>query len=68
MTQNFANMLGLQEEGIENILSNYLIHHDDGNVSAQTFHLIWSALAYPYLSFSDGLNGLVGPLHGLANQ
>lgn len=27
-----------------------------------------SALSDPYLSFSAGLNGLAGPLHGLANQ
>ncbi len=27
-----------------------------------------SALSDPYLSFAAGLNGLAGPLHGLANQ
>lgn len=27
-----------------------------------------SALSDPYFSFSAGLNGLAGPLHGLANQ
>ncbi|CAL6401279.1 unnamed protein product [Bathycoccus prasinos] len=31
-------------------------------------HLVGSALSDPYLSFSAGLNGLAGPLHGLANQ
>jgi len=30
--------------------------------------LVGSALADPYLSFSAGMNGLAGPLHGLANQ
>lgn len=35
-------------------------------------HLWWiqvaSALSDPYLSFAAALNGLAGPLHGLANQ
>merc|ERR1712176_185245 len=39
-----------------------------GNVSAHTTHLVGSALSDPYLSFSAGVNGLAGPLHGLANQ
>jgi len=30
--------------------------------------LVGSALSDPYLSYSAGLNGLAGPLHGLANQ
>jgi citrate synthase len=30
--------------------------------------LVGSALSDPYLSFAAGLNGLAGPLHGLANQ
>jgi citrate synthase len=37
-------------------------------VSAHTTHLVGSALSDPYLSFAAGLNGLAGPLHGLANQ
>ena len=39
-----------------------------GNVSAHATHLVGSALSDPYYSFSAGLNGLAGPLHGLANQ
>jgi Citrate synthase, C-terminal domain len=39
-----------------------------GNVSAHATHLVSSALSDPYYSFSAGLNGLAGPLHGLANQ
>jgi citrate synthase len=31
-------------------------------------HLVGSALSDPFLSFSAALNGLAGPLHGLANQ
>merc|ERR1719193_2471881 len=42
--------------------------HEGGNVSAHTSHLVGSALSDPYLSFSAALNGLSGPLHGLANQ
>lgn len=71
MSQNFANMLGISNEGFENILSHYLVLHADhegGNVSAHTVHLVGSALSDPYLSYSAGLNGLAGPLHGLANQ
>merc|ERR1712190_306786 len=48
----------------------FTIHtdHEGGNVSAHATHLVGSALSDPYLSFSAGLNGLAGPLHGLANQ
>lgn len=42
--------------------------HEGGNVSAHTAHLVGSALSDPYLAFASGLNGLAGPLHGLANQ
>ena len=37
-------------------------------MSAHTSHVVGSALSDPYLSFAAGLNGLAGPLHGLANQ
>jgi len=49
----------------------YLVIHSDhegGNVSAHTTHLVGSALSDPYLSYAAGMNGLAGPLHGLANQ
>ena len=42
--------------------------HEGGNVSAHTSHLVGSALSDPYLSFAAAMNGLAGPLHGLANQ
>jgi citrate synthase len=42
--------------------------HEGGNVSAHTTHLVGSALSDPYLALSAGMNGLAGPLHGLANQ
>ena len=47
-------------------LSNFS-DHEGGNVSAHACHLVGSALSDPYLSFSAGMNGLAGPLHGLAN-
>ena len=42
--------------------------HEGGNVSAHATHLVGSALSDPYLSFTAGMCGLAGPLHGLANQ
>lgn len=42
--------------------------HESGNVSAHATHLVGSALSDIYLATSAGLNGLAGPLHGLANQ
>ena len=68
---NFAHMLGYESEGMKECLRGYLsIHsdHEGGNVSAHTCHLVGSALADPYLSYSAAMNGLAGPLHGLANQ
>ena len=37
-------------------------------MSAHTTHLVGSALSDAYLSYAAGMNGLAGPLHGLANQ
>jgi len=68
---NYAHMLGQNNETIKECLRGYLtIHtdHEGGNVSAHTTHLVGSALSDPYLSYSAGINGLAGPLHGLANQ
>lgn len=68
---NFAHMLGYESQGFTELMRLYLtIHadHEGGNVSAHTTHLVGSALADPYLSFAAGMNGLAGPLHGLANQ
>lgn len=64
-------MLGHDSFEVKECLRGYLsIHadHEGGNVSAHTTHLVGSALADPYLSYSAGVNGLAGPLHGLANQ
>lgn len=68
---NFAHMLGFEGEKFKELMRLYLtIHadHEGGNVSAHTTHLVGSALSDPYTSFSAGMNGLAGPLHGLANQ
>jgi citrate synthase len=68
---NFAHMMGYEDESFKELMRLYMtIHadHEGGNVSAHTTHLVGSALSDPYLSFSAGMNGLAGPLHGLANQ
>lgn len=68
---NFAHMMGYSDEGFKELMRLYMtIHadHEGGNVSAHTTHLVGSALSDPYLSFAAGMNGLAGPLHGLANQ
>lgn len=68
---NFAHMLGYENEDFKELMRLYMtIHadHEGGNVSAHTTHLVGSALSDPYLSFAAGMNGLAGPLHGLANQ
>ncbi|KAL0260332.1 citrate synthase [Diplodia seriata] len=71
---NFAAMLGKggkENEGFQDLLRLYLALHGDhegGNVSAHATHLVGSALSDPFLSYSAGLQGLAGPLHGLAAQ
>jgi citrate synthase len=69
---NFSKMMGVEDKkGYAELARLYLIVHSDhesGNVSAHTMHLVGSALSDPYLAFSAALNGLAGPLHGLANQ
>lgn len=71
---NFAAMLGKggkNNEGFQDLLRLYLALHGDhegGNVSAHATHLVGSALSDPFLSYSAGLQGLAGPLHGLAAQ
>jgi citrate synthase len=69
---NFARMLKVDDKkGYAELARLYFILHSDhesGNVSAHTMHLVGSALSDPFLSFSASLNGLAGPLHGLANQ
>ncbi|KAL2217030.1 putative citrate synthase Cit1 [Thermoascus aurantiacus ATCC 26904] len=71
---NFAVLLGKggkENADFHDLLRLYLALHGDhegGNVSAHTTHLVGSALSDPFLSYSAGLMGLAGPLHGLAAQ
>ena len=70
---DYAHMLGLPETSGEfaNLMRLYLtLHcdHESGNVSAMTSHTVGSALSNAFHALSAGLNGLAGPLHGLANQ
>ncbi|MGB3116910.1 MAG: citrate (Si)-synthase, eukaryotic [Ferruginibacter sp.] len=68
---NFAHMLGFSDKSFRDLMRLYMtIHadHEGGNVSAHATHLVGSALSDCYLSFAAGMNGLAGPLHGLANQ
>ncbi len=70
---DYAHMLGIPDPKGEfkNLMRLYMVLHSDhegGNVSAHTCHCVGSALSDPYYAISAGLNGLAGPLHGLANQ
>jgi citrate synthase len=70
---DYARMLGIKDSSGEfaNLMRLYMVLHSDhegGNVSAHTCHCVGSALSDPYYAVSAGLNGLAGPLHGLANQ
>ncbi len=68
---NLSHMMGYDDESFKELMRLYMtIHadHEGGNVSAHTTHLVGSALSDPYLSYAAGMNGLAGPLHGLANQ
>lgn len=68
---NFAHMMGIDHPEYYELMRLYLVLHCDhegGNVSAHTTHLVGSALSDAYYSLAAGMNGLAGPLHGLANQ
>jgi len=70
MGANFAHMMDIPKPYDDVSRLNFIIHadHESGNVSAHTGHLVGSALSDVYLSISAMINGLAGPLHGLANQ
>ncbi|MFC2079962.1 citrate (Si)-synthase [Bacteroidota bacterium] len=67
---NFAHMMGIPAPYDDVSRMYFIIHadHESGNVSAHTGHVVASALSDAYLSLSAMINGLAGPLHGLANQ
>ena len=70
MGANFAHMMGIPAPSDDVSRLDFILHsdHESGNVSAHTGHLVSSALSDPYLATSAMINGLAGPLHGLANQ
>jgi len=67
---NFAHMMGIDKPYDDVSRMYFIVHadHESGNVSAHTGHLVASSLSDVYLSTSAMVNGLAGPLHGLANQ
>lgn len=68
----FSHLIGKGDDSLYMDLCRlFLVIHSDhegGNVSAHTAHLVSSALSDIYYTCSAGMNGLAGPLHGLANQ
>jgi len=67
---NFAHMMGIDKPYDDIARLYFLLHsdHESGNVSAHTGHLVASALSDMYYAISATMNGLAGPLHGLANE
>lgn len=67
---NFAHMMGIAEPYDDVARLYFILHsdHESGNVSAHTGHLVASALSDIYYAASAMIDGLAGPLHGLANQ
>jgi citrate synthase len=70
MGGNFAHMMGIGKPYDDVARLYFILHsdHESGNVSAHTGHLVASALSDVYYSISAMIDGLAGPLHGLANQ
>jgi len=72
-SRNFAHLTGISDArgDFRDLARLYLVLHSDhesGNVSAHTGHLVGSAGSDLFYSVSAALNGLAGPLHGLASQ
>jgi len=70
MGGDFAHMMGIDAPYDDVARLYFILHsdHESGNVSAHTGHLVASALSDVYYATSAMLDGLAGPLHGLANQ
>ncbi|MFH1196911.1 MAG: citrate (Si)-synthase [bacterium] len=70
MGGNFAHMMGIKKPYDDVARMYFILHsdHESGNVSAHAGHLVASALSDVYYSISAMINGLAGPLHGLANE
>jgi citrate synthase len=69
---NFAYMIGkgddLEYQEFCRLFFFLLADHEGGNVSAHTSYIVASALSDVYYAVSAGMDGLAGPLHGLANE
>jgi citrate synthase len=67
-------MLGIHDKTDEtfvHFIKRFMIVHSDhegGYVGVHSSRLVNSALSDLYYSISSGINGLAGPIHGLANQ
>jgi len=70
MGGNFARMMGIDAPYDDVARMYFILHsdHESGNVSAHATHLVASALSDAFYAYSAGINGLAGPLHGLANE
>ncbi|CCE66208.1 hypothetical protein TPHA_0P00500 [Tetrapisispora phaffii CBS 4417] len=70
-SSNRCNLTKSQSDDFIDLMRLYTgihVDHEGGNVSAHATHLVGSALNDPFLSYSSGILGLAGPLHGLAAQ
>ncbi len=68
---NFAEMIVPGNREYQDLMRLFIVlpsDHEGANVSAHTAQLVSSALSDVYYSTSAAMNGLAGPLHGLANQ
>jgi len=67
---DFAHMMGIPNPYDDVSRLYFMLHsdHESGNVSAHTGHLVASALSDVYYATSAMIDGLAGPLHGLANE
>jgi citrate synthase len=67
---DFAHMMGIDDPYDDVARLYFILHsdHESGNVSAHAGHLVASALSDVYYATSAMIDGLAGPLHGLANQ
>jgi citrate synthase len=68
---NFAHMIGNDNEEYKEFCRLFfflLSDHEGANVSAHTSYIVASALSDVYYAVSAGMDGLAGPLHGLANE
>jgi citrate synthase len=69
---NFAHMIGMNDDWRYHELTRlfFMLHadHEGANVSAHASALVNSALSDIYYASSAAMNGLAGPLHGIANQ